>query len=493
MSLSPTLRFDFTPSLDSAETNDGWGSATLFVNGAPYWYANTDSQPEPVSWTWIDLLEHVARNWTSLVSEQSYPFPWLVSSSEPRDVWSVAELRWARIDDDQADFEESILLAFDRRHNLAAAFKGLSLPSLGWLRNGNVVWISTEEKAPIRASYSECKDALISVCDAMADAFKDSSNPRVSDALALWHNRGTALKRDFLSVASGLPAQTMSALQGHKEAFGFWEVAANSEWEDGAVAEGELLAAARMTAGILSVEAMGNVLQVIRDVPRQSSTSLDEISAVVLAQLRKTSSMFAFQAGYLAAEIVRAKAPNHRGKYFDIADSLQRLNIEVKNIKMQATSIDAVAVWGSRGPCILLNEDREHMNSPERTRMTLAHELGHLVIDRQGGLPFCEVLGGNVDDFMESRANAFAAELLLPRSAVEQEWTLWRGPFHEFLSSLKQVFGVSKTVACAQIYNSRLFSRLDARDQNMVEHRLRVEDQLRSRQTVKVEATGKVI
>lgn len=189
MSLSPTLRFSFIPAPDNASLNDGWGSATLFVNGAPYWYANTDSQPLPISWTWVDLLEHAAQNWTYLVSEQSYPFPWLNGSSHLGDIWSVAELRWAQIDDDQADSEEAILLAFERRHNLAAAFKGLSLPSLVWIRNGNVVWICAEGKVPVRASFNECRDALIGVCDAMADAFKDSTNSRVADAVALWKNR----------------------------------------------------------------------------------------------------------------------------------------------------------------------------------------------------------------------------------------------------------------------------------------------------------------
>lgn len=498
MTRSSILHFEFVPSTDDAELQGGWGSGALYVQGEPYWHASTDSHPQqPISWTWVDLLEHIATNWSSLVSEQSYPYSWLAAASHPGEVWTVAERRWARFDDDNlADAEEAVLLAFERRHNLAAAWKGISLPALTWLRNGSIVWICVEGRAPIRARFDECRAELISICDALAKAFKDSTNPRVVAAVKRWLERGEKFRQDFLVTVSGLSREVLAEIQGRQDPFSFWEVGANNaSWEDGNVEEGELLAAARMTAGLLDANGISNVVRAIKQLPfRRSSVELDRLSEQALCQLQKTSpSLFAFHAGYMTADLVRDKVTGHRGKLFDIAQILKSLGVDVLHIGLGTHAIDAVAVWGSRGPCVVLNSAREHEDSEERTRMTLAHELGHLIIDRRGGLPFCEVLGGLVDDYMERRASAFAAELLLPRSHLESAWMLWKGSFNEFLEELNLRYKVSKSVACAQIYNSNLFARLDSRAQEVVEYRLRHNDHLGSNHAIKVETASDIL
>lgn len=493
MSANPVIRIDFIPAEADAERRNGWGSGALFLQGSPYWHGSGQNGADLISWTWVDFLEYVGANWAYLVSEQNYPFPWLNRVSHPGELWDMADARWARLGDDLADTEEPALLAFERRHNLASAWKGISLPGLTWLRNGSIVWICADGKAPIRARFSECKDELIRVCDAMASAFGDSDNPRVSRAVKLWGIRGEALCQNFVSIATGLSPEVLLTIQGSTELHEFWGVAANSSWNNGEFEEGELLAAARMTAGLLNAEALSSVLRAVRKLPKHTLAALDDLSSKASYQLRKQAPQYAFLAGYIAAEFVREKAPTARGKYFDVNDALHKLNVEVRDIAMQTDSIDAVAVWGSHGPCVVLNKDRAHSQSVERTRMTLAHELGHLIMDRQGGLPFCEVLGGAVDDFMEKRASAFAAELLLPRTAVEFEWTQWRRTFTEFLGYLKHDYGVSKSVACAQVYNSTVFRRLDRRDQERVEARLRLEERLLSHRPVRVETAGGII
>lgn len=56
-----------------------------------------------------------------------------------------------------------------------------------------------------------------------------------------------------------------------------------------------------------------------------------------------------------------------------------------------------------------------------RQRFTLAHELGHLRCGHDEAVPAetFETLGGKTTDSREVQANAFAAELLAPRAAVE--------------------------------------------------------------------------
>lgn len=461
MKANPVLRFEFAPAEDSAHRNDGWGRGTLLFNGQPYWFSNTEKEPQPVEWTWVDLLEHVAEVWGSLVSEQAYPFSWLAEAAHPGELWKVADRRWARLGEDAANQEEPRLIEFDRRHNLSAAWKGLGLPALTWLRVGETVWLSPEAGDPVRASFDECREALVRLGDEMAKAYSQSSNPRVAAAVIAWSRRGETFRSHFLELATGLSRDQLQAIQGGQDATSYWEIAANSNWESGEVEEGELLAAARMTASVLDATSIGRVLRAVRNIKRTRCEELDAIAAKTTAHLAGKRVTFAFESGYVAADYFKNSSADARRKFVDIRELLRRLGVEVVDIDFGTNLIDAVALWGARGPCIMLNTGRAHADHDKRTRMTLAHELAHLLVDRKGGLPFCEVLGGQVDDFVERRANAFAAELLLPRASVVYEWTQWRGDFRGFLLLLGHDYGVSNKVKCAQIHNSAVFAKLD--------------------------------
>ncbi len=486
------IYFEFSPSEEDVARENGYGSGILYVLGVPYWYANSDTQPQPIEWTWVDLLEHIASNWGALVFEQSYPYSWLNNIVHPGDVWSAAERRWARLGDAVADAEEAAILSFERKHNLAYAWKGLSLPFLTLMRNGDVFWICTDDRAPIRASFNECRNALISICDNLAQSFENSKNPRVRGAVNQWRNRGIGAKNNFFESATGMSKELLGAVQRGADPFDFWGVAANDSWADGLVDEGPLLAAARMTAGVCDDATIRLVLDAIRRVPSGKLDALNEISTQACRRLQKTPTQYAFSGGYAAAEFVREILHKDNPLRFEIEAVLEELGVIIKSLSLGSETIDAVAVWGARGPCVILNSDRQH-KSPERTRMTLAHEFGHLILDRMGGLPFCEVLGGAVDDFMERRANAFAAELLLPRSVVEHKRIIWKGSIGEFVTVLKQDFGVSKSVACAQIYNSSVFASLNSDEQDFLEFRLQRADTFGSQDAIKVQSVGSVM
>ena len=491
MNPNAPLRFEFFPSNDDDARRDGWGSGILYIRGTPYWYSNSDVNPQPVEWTWVDFLEHVASNWGALVNEQPYPYPWLNAAAHPGDIWNIAERRWARLGEDIAEAEEAALLSYERQHNLACAWKGLSLPSLTFARTGGMCWICAETLLPIRAPFEECRTALVSICNTLAQSFENSTNARVLNAVNRWRDRGASSMDGFFRLVTGVSQEVLDAIQGDSDPFKCWEVAANDSWVDGDVEEGPLLAAARMTAGILDSTRIRQVLDAIRLVPTGQFNALNQIAAKVRKSRRVLTSQFAFTSGYIAAEIVREVLGRDRGVQFDIDAVLRQLGVRVHAQELGTEKIDAIAVWGMRGPCVILNDDRLH-KSPERTRMTLAHELGHLVLDREGGLPFCEVLGGALDDFVERRANAFAAELLLPRGIVEQRRITSKGGIGEFVSTLKQDFSVSKSVICAQIFNSHVFGSLNHQEQRFVEARLQLEDAIDFRHAIRIQSVDYV-
>lgn len=466
------FHFDFSPSKDSAKLNDGWGEGVLYVFGNPYWYSGGEGEAKPIEWTWVDLLEYFALNWGWLIFEQSYPYSWLKNVSHPGDLWGVAEERWSKLGEEFAEVEEKKLLAFDRRHNLAFAWKGLSLPSITLMRNGMVCWVCVEGQDPIRASFSSCRNELVLICDLLAKSFEFSTNPRVEKAINNWKSRDKIASKLFFESATGLSRDSLILIQGGAESFEFWGVAANDHLMDGVLEEGPLLAAARMTAGILDEESISRVLDAIREIKPGSFDELEKISLRVQEYLLSIPFESPFQYGYAVAGFIRKIFGIDDFSRFEIESILSSLGVDVACISLQAKRIDAVAVWGSRGPCVILNKDREH-TAQERTRMTLAHEFGHLILDRLEGLPFCEVLGGAVDSFMERRAFAFAAELLLPRSSVEyiQRSENFKS-VHCLINNLSERFEISISVACAQICNSQVFQLLEVKDQNFVRRRL---------------------
>jgi Zn-dependent peptidase ImmA (M78 family)/DNA-binding XRE family transcriptional regulator len=87
--------------------------------------------------------------------------------------------------------------------------------------------------------------------------------------------------------------------------------------------------------------------------------------------------------------------------------------------------IDGVSQWVGDHPVVLVNSTA----TPDRRRLTLAHELGHLVLH-----------SSEVPEDVEAQANEFAAEFLMPEAVVRSE--LRRRDLGTLLD-LKREWGVS--------------------------------------------------
>jgi len=123
-------------------------------------------------------------------------------------------------------------------------------------------------------------------------------------------------------------------------------------------------------------------------------------------------------------------------------------------LKLESGAVDAIACWGSIDPLILLNRNEQaRAASKHGRRSTLAHELCHLLVDRTRALPVAEVLGGEVDSESEKRANAFAAEALLPQvHAIE---VLRNAPsLREAVETLARTHQVSRQLVAYQLHNA---------------------------------------
>jgi Zn-dependent peptidase ImmA (M78 family)/DNA-binding XRE family transcriptional regulator len=94
----------------------------------------------------------------------------------------------------------------------------------------------------------------------------------------------------------------------------------------------------------------------------------------------------------------------------------------------QSEQVDAFAVWAGRLPILAIAEHA----AGDRARLTVAHELGHLIMHR----------ASTTDAEIEREAYQFAAELLMPRSTIERDFARV-GATLVAIAQLKLRWGVS--------------------------------------------------
>jgi Zn-dependent peptidase ImmA (M78 family)/DNA-binding XRE family transcriptional regulator len=102
--------------------------------------------------------------------------------------------------------------------------------------------------------------------------------------------------------------------------------------------------------------------------------------------------------------------------------------------------IDGMSQWIGGHPVMLLNSE----TPTDRRRLTVAHELGHLVLH-----------ASEVNEEMEEQANEFAAEFLMPFEVIRPQLRNVRVPK---LHDLKRTWGVSMQSIIERAYRAKMLT-----------------------------------
>jgi hypothetical protein len=101
--------------------------------------------------------------------------------------------------------------------------------------------------------------------------------------------------------------------------------------------------------------------------------------------------------------------------WVDIHFVVNNLGIEVSGIDLSDDEVRAVSVFGpTQRPHVFYNRRTRWGQSDAVQRFTLAHELCHLLLDREHGDELAIATGPWAPVGIEQRANAFAAAFLMP-------------------------------------------------------------------------------
>jgi len=397
--------------------------------------------------------EFVGVAWPYLEEEEAYPVEFTTAFEIPRHLGELrgrAKLRWRSLDQRQAEAEEELLDDFLLVHDLGESLKGAFPPSLILLREGFCIRVATVARE-WRLDFADTMHSLESLAECILARIDTLTDARSELARKRWKAREDLDRRSRLEAATGLTSDILEKV---------WPRPLDTVDD----VPYTLKAAARMIGSVLESAAFKQILSDIETIPFGVTPALDTPRELSCQAIREYPDAPPYVQGYRLAQALREYLNKANGRV-DPETLLRQWGVDVRELDLANDQVDAIAVWGVRHrPTVFVNISGLRSHLPTGRRATCAHELCHLLVDTEGALPAVEVLGGRVPPHLEQRANAFAAEFLLPRfeagRAVTAELEFVYAPdarrraVEAALQRLNTDYDVSFEIAAWQIKNS---------------------------------------
>jgi hypothetical protein len=401
-----------------------------------------------------DLLSHLIEFWKPLNLRQTYPIA--TQPDRPSLLRAEAEKRWGSEPEETVEREEALVTAFEEAHDLSHSFAGMfDLPPLWLVRQGDRMLVDT--RSGLRSvAFEDARAALQRIGDEIAERLLAAANDRWSDLVQAWRRRDQGEPVVLLAWSASLDRHVAEAFI--KDDI----LAAPHNVAEAANDNDELRIAARM-ASALPEEQIREIVALVGGFPKCAAQPLEELGTRTRAHIASLADRRPFEQGEAAANYVRTCLDLSTEDMVDVFGIVQGLGVSLHPRNVEPSSLLAIAVWGSRhGPSVLLNElampypPEVGIRQRWLARVTMAHELCHLLIDQQHTLTAVEVLHSRMPLDIERRAKAFAGELLLPSRVARDIWHSAGKPrsyteLGKLSVDLCHQFGVTKNVAAWKI------------------------------------------
>jgi hypothetical protein len=404
-----------------------------------------------------DLLAHLTDFWKPLMLRQVYPIE--VNPLRPSDLRRESERRWTELPAGTVDLEEDAVSRFEEAHDLARAFAGVyGLPPFWIVRSGDKFIVETAG-ALWRLSFAGVRDVLSATGDWICGRLAQADGERWVEPITAWRERALGDEADLLAWSTGLDRTLATSLirDGALDA--------PRDFEDAAKDDDELRIAARM-AGALPPEQVREIIALARQFGHGDAPRLRALSKACLQHIaERFDRAVPFQQGEAAARFVRERLDVPADGPVQVFEIATWFGIDVRHAPAEPPTLDGLAIWGSRfGPGVFLNEtsgrilSRGNVDVPASSgaRVTLAHELCHLLLDGAHALSAIEVLKARMPIGVEQRAKSFAGEFLLPTQIAARHWLDAGRPANRteldaLIQNLVDTYQVTRSVAAWKV------------------------------------------
>lgn len=385
----------------------------------------------------LSFINFFAENWDAIQLET---FPQNVKASNVSDWWHKTHSKKIQYNPSGKEIE-----SFNSRHCLSIQLGGAecgTTEKIWFISQQNDILVEVPKKGiACTLLINEWREAVEGLCEQLVHIIK-TQEIRTSEMLFTidqWEARERPRpKNKLLGLYTGISDEkiitqlTRSFSANDPIYFQFH----NSE----------ILAVARMRPEGLNNEDLQLLFNKIESSPHCPSNALDKLSRDLFLDVPVYRyGQMPFNDGQMAANWLRNKIGNPRR--VNPGELLKDWGVIVGSVELSSNKIDAIGYWGPHhGPGIIVNKSGIHAKSNNGRRATLAHEICHLLIDRKGALPLGEVLNGRINEDVEARARAFAAELLLPHIIAYETILATDKSIHEIsraIPAMVQEFGCS--------------------------------------------------
>jgi Zn-dependent peptidase ImmA (M78 family) len=445
------FRVAFTPNPSgvddraSTEERDSWGSFTIWGGGENLCaHVEQGEELQAAHWYMLPLLEWLADNWDPLLHEERLPLRNVGTSAAE----SLAKNRQPPVSLKQVD-EFDWLDSWSEwwsRHSVRAAREGGLFPDVYLRRYRDRLEISTgAEPLPgipndfrfltpnrcYQADLASSADAMYQVLSAaseelrrrLPDSFRVAALAEKIAGLRLPTRESAriawlaGLGENYQEAASSVKGildkvdyQIRQAITGTRPA--------NSLVVVGSAYARLLYGAVSPTTGLEDVVTLTQ--RIIDNYVTDATEWLSEFNLPLnvsdSAQLSPGE-----QGSRLGEKACELLAPSAQD-WVDVQTILNTLGVEVTDIELSDTELRAVSLFGpTQRPHILINSNTRLAQSPGARRFTVAHELFHLLLDREYGDELAIASGPWAPAAIEQRANAFAAAFLMPTWLLREE------------------------------------------------------------------------
>lgn len=409
-----------------------------------------------------DVMSYLVDSWPSLLLTQAFPIPF-DARQMPRSLTGLmgaAEARWENFgsrDRRKIEDEQSRLDAFLYAHDLSQMKFGAGLEPFYFLRLGSHMRIETFSRFVEDVKFTEFVEAMEGLGDKAASLLGEDHS-----LVIRWRSRNYADPETVLAFIGGLPLSNVRASAA--EIAPLKTLVAGRQLNEIANDNRQPILAAARGAGALGVTSLCAVTNAIRGLNSGDGSRLVTFRRqTVLPLLRDLSNPT--DQGIRVANEVRTWLSLGRSDAVNLSILSDKLCIEVRRVAINETRFDGLAVTtGDHGPSILLNtETRRRGNGREDLERSLnftwAHEVAHLLMDDPEDWP---VLVDTLADTqrlprkVETRANAFAAHLLLPVPVALERWEVAGEPrdwpnLENLLNELAETYGLPRIVVARQV------------------------------------------